>query len=72
MEKAFRENGLAFHPLFTPGPHIFTGSESPLAKKKSVTLEDLSDYPRLSFEQGGYNSFYYSEEILSTEYAKKE
>ena len=26
----------------------------------------LEDYPYLSFEQGAYNSFYFSEEILST------
>ena len=26
----------------------------------------MKDYPYLSFEQGDYNSFYFSEEILST------
>ncbi len=31
-----------------------------------MTLEDLVPYPYLSFEQGDYNSFYFSEEILST------
>jgi DNA-binding transcriptional LysR family regulator len=36
-----------------------------------VSLEDLADYPYLSFEQGEYNSFYFSEEILSTEFHKK-
>jgi DNA-binding transcriptional LysR family regulator len=72
MEKSFRENGLAFHRLFTSKPHIFTGSGSPLAKKEFVTLEDLADYPRLSFEQGDYNSFYFSEEILSTEFSRKD
>ena len=72
MEKSFRENGLTFHHLFTSKPHIFTGAKSPLAKKEFVTLEDLADYPRLSFEQGDYNSFYFSEEILSAEFAKKE
>ena len=29
-------------------------------------MEDLEEYPYLSFEQGEYNSFYFSEEILST------
>ena len=29
-------------------------------------LEDLKPYPRLSYEQGSHNSFYFSEEILST------
>ena len=37
----------------------------PLAKKDVLTLEELSEYPYLSFEQGEHNSFYYSEEILS-------
>ena len=36
------------------------------ADKKSVTMEELADYPYLSFEQGEHNSFYYSEEIFST------
>lgn len=58
--------GLEFHELFTAKPHIFVSKNNPLAKKKSVTLEDLEDYPCLSYEQGEYNSFYFSEEILST------
>ena len=37
-----------------------------LQRKKIINLEDLKDYPYLSFEQGDYNSFYFSEEILST------
>ena len=72
LEKLLRENNLKFHPLFTSHPHVFISAVNPLAKKEYVTLEDLADYPRLSFEQGEYNSFYFSEEILSTEYAKKE
>lgn len=30
------------------------------------TLEELDEYPCLSFEQGNYNSFYFAEEVLST------
>ncbi|MDR2091570.1 MAG: LysR family transcriptional regulator [Clostridiales bacterium] len=71
IEKLLRENGLTFHRLFTAKPHIFIGAANPLAKKKSVTLSDLEEYPRLSFEQGEYNSFYFSEEILSTAASKK-
>lgn len=72
IEKLLHENSLKFHPLFTATPHVFISSENPLAKKKYVTLEDLADYPRLSFEQGDFNSFYFSEEILSTEHVKKD
>lgn len=39
---------------------------NPLAQKDIVTLEDIEPFPYLSFEQGQYNSFYFSEEILST------
>ena len=29
-------------------------------------MEELDEYPCLSFDQGGNNSFYFSEEVLST------
>ena len=32
----------------------------------ATTLEELKEYPCLSFEQGGNNSFYFAEEVLST------
>lgn len=31
-----------------------------------MTLDDLADVPRLTFDQGANNSFYFAEEILST------
>ncbi len=66
MNKLFKENDLVFKPLFEAKPHIFISTKNPLAKKEFVTLEDLEEYPCLSFEQGEYNSFHFSEEILST------
>lgn len=71
IEKLLRENRLDFHPLFTAKPHIFISTQNPLAGQGSVTLEDLQEYPYLSFEQGEFNSFYFSEEILSTVFHKK-
>ncbi|AOM83508.1 LysR family transcriptional regulator [Salisediminibacterium beveridgei] len=66
ISKFLREGNLVFHDLFEASPHVFISSTNPLAKQESVTLEDLLPYPYLSFEQGDYNSFYFSEEILST------
>ena len=66
-----KENNLEFQELFTAKPHVFIGRNNPLAEKKIITLEDLEDYPFLSFEQGDYNSFYFAEEILSTLPRKK-
>ncbi|KMY45835.1 LysR family transcriptional regulator [Bacillus sp. FJAT-27916] len=66
ISKFLREGNLIFHQLFTARPHVFISSGNPLAKQEYVTLNDLLPYPYLSFEQGDYNSFYFSEEILST------
>ena len=72
IRKTLRDNGLTFNTLFKAKPHVFIGKDSPLAKKKSLTLEDLKPYPRLSYEQGSHNSFYFSEEIVSTIDSDKE
>ncbi len=66
LHKLLRENHLLFSPLFEADPHIFISAVHPLAHKKRVALGDLDDFPFLAFEQGEYNSFYFSEEILST------
>lgn len=71
INKLLKENHLIFYPLFEADPHVFISSAHPLAKKELVTLADLDDYPFLAFEQGEYNSFYFSEEILSTVPHKK-
>ena len=67
----FDDAYLEFHELFVAKPHVFLSNHHPLAKEKILTLEMLSDYPFLSFEQGQNNSFYFSEEILSTYPHKK-
>ncbi len=66
LRKEFKHYDLTFHRLFLAKPHVFVSSSSPLAKKDVITLEDLEPYPRLSYEQGSHNSFYFSEEVLST------
>ena len=72
LRKLFKEHDLKFTTLFIARPHVFVGSGNPLARKKSITLEDLAPYPRLSYEQGDHNAFYFSEEILSTLESKKD
>ncbi|MGN1377872.1 MAG: LysR family transcriptional regulator [Dorea sp.] len=71
LKKIMKANDLRFTELFVAKPHVFISDKNPLAKKASVILEDLEPYPYLSFEQGEHNSFYYSEEIFSTEVRTK-
>lgn len=66
IEKMLAANDLVFERLFTAAPHVFLSSGHPLAGRAHVSLEDLGPYPFLSYEQGSYNSFYFSEEITST------
>lgn len=66
IERMLAANELVFERLFCATPHVFVCSDHPLAGRSSVTLGDLEDYPFLSYEQGSYNSFYYSEELTST------
>lgn len=65
ITKLLRSNGLEFHRLIDCDAFVYLWRGHPLADKSSLTLEDLEDYPCLSFEQGDNSSFYFAEEILS-------
>ena len=62
---------LAFTELFTAHPHVFVSRRNPLSKRASITLDELRAYPRLSYEQGVENSFYFAEEMHITEDSPK-
>ena len=64
--KFLKSNQLEFHPLIKCEPYVYLWKGHPLAGKKSIRLEELRDYPCLSFEQGPSGAFYFAEEILST------
>ena len=64
--KILSSQQLEFHSIIHCKPYVYLWKGHPLAKKKSITLPELQQYPCLSFEQGESSSFYYAEEILST------
>ncbi|MCI9538534.1 MAG: LysR family transcriptional regulator [Eubacterium sp.] len=66
LTKLFHESGLEFHEILECGIYVYMWKGHPLADSELLTLEELADYPCLSFEQGNYNSFYFAEEVLST------
>jgi DNA-binding transcriptional LysR family regulator len=71
INKLLKVANLQFTSLLTAKPHIFISSKNPMAKQSIVTIDQLQYYPYLYFEQGEYNSFHFSEEILSTLTHKK-
>ncbi len=52
---------LAFHKLIDCKAYVYLWKGHPLAKNKFITLEELAEYPCLSFEQGDNSSFYFAE-----------
>lgn len=66
LTKLFAESNLEFHPIMECGIYVYMWKGHPLADREEIGIEELEEYPCLSFEQGNYNSFYFSEEVLST------
>ena len=66
LTKMFHEYGLEFHELLNCRIYVYMWKGHPLAKREKITLEELKEYPCLSFEQGGNNSFYFEDEVLRT------
>ncbi len=65
ISKLIKKNNLTFEPLYKTPLYVFISKRNPLAEKYSIRLEELSPYPYLTYEQGDFNSFYFSEEPLS-------
>lgn len=66
LTKLFHEYNLEFHEILKCSIYVYMWKGHPLADRKELSLEDLKEYPCLSFDQGTYNSFYFAEEVLST------
>lgn len=66
LTSIFNSKDLQFIKLINCKAYVYLWKNHPLAGKKSITLKDLGPYPCLSFEQGDESSFYFAEEILST------
>lgn len=66
LTKLFHEYSLEFHALLECGVYVYMWKGHPLASREEISLEELDEYPCLAFNQGASNSFYFSEEVLST------
>ena len=64
MRKLFREYQLEFTPLITRETFVYVWKDHPMAKAEELSLEDLKEYPCISFDQSSENDFYLTEEAL--------
>ncbi|MBP5416891.1 MAG: LysR family transcriptional regulator [Clostridiales bacterium] len=64
MRKLFREYQLDFMPLITRETFVYVWKNHPMAKAEEISLEDMREYPCISFDQSSENDFYLTEEAL--------
>ena len=65
MMKTIQENGLEFKELFSCNTFVYLWAGHPLAGREAISMEELDDYPCLSFDQGKYHSLFLAEEMKS-------
>lgn len=65
LTKLLREYGLEFHPLMVCDTYVYLGNNHPLSASSELSLEDLREYPCITFDQSNETEFYLSEEALS-------
>ncbi len=66
IQKLLKSHNLEFTPLIECKAFVYIWRHHPLAGQESISIEELSDYPCLSFEQDDNDSVYFAEEILAT------
>ena len=66
LMKIIREKGLEFEELFACDTYVYLWSGHPLAGQSGISMEELDEYPCLSFDQGRNSSLYLAEEMKST------
>ena len=60
----FRDYNLKFTPLMVKNTFAYLWKTHPLADKEILSLEELSDYPCISFDQNSESEYYLTEEAL--------
>lgn len=71
MERYLRRNDIDIHPLLETGPYVFLGKEHPLAESGELTLEELRDFPYVTYDQGSVGPTDFSEELAENNLSRK-
>jgi len=71
ITRELKNRNLAFHLLFSTTPHVFFRKGHPLLEKDCATIDDLKDYPFISFSQGPDTSYSFSEEVVPMPFQKQ-
>ncbi len=65
IKKLFRDYMLEFTPLMKRDTYVYVWKNHKLSKRTEVSIEELADYPCISFDQSDNSRVYLTEEALS-------
>ncbi len=72
MERFLKRKGLEFHQIFETSPYVFLGRHHSLATSVQLSLDDLKDYPYITYDQGETGPIEFSEELAENNHSKKQ
>ena len=64
MKKLFKDYQLEFVPLMKREAYVYLWKGHKFADRKTISLEELKDYPCVSFDQSDEGNYYLTEEAL--------
>ncbi len=65
MKKLFRDYRLEFTPLMIRDTYVYVWRDHPFAKRKEISIEEMQEFPCISFDQTGDGNFYITEEAMA-------
>ncbi|MCR4841666.1 MAG: LysR family transcriptional regulator [Eubacterium sp.] len=65
IKKLMKEYGLEFTPLMVRETYVYVWKDHEFAGRDEISIEELSDYPCISFDQSDDSNFYLTEEAMA-------
>ncbi|MCR4606031.1 MAG: LysR family transcriptional regulator [Eubacterium sp.] len=65
IKKLFKDYQLEFTPLMKRETYIYVWEDHEFAGRKEISLDELKDYPCVSFDQGDEGEYYLTEEAMA-------
>ena len=65
IRKLFRDYGLEFTPLMRKDTYVYVWRDHEFAGRREISIDEMRDYPCVSFDQSSESNFYLTEEAMS-------
>ena len=65
IKKLFRDYQLTFIPLMKRDTYVYVWRDHPFAGRDEISIDEMRDYPCISFDQSDDSNFYLTEEAMA-------